>query len=75
MKEYRFETIVSKDGFIKVPVNKQYYKKKVEVIVKFKERNRKKDMTAHLFIKKWGGILKNVDVDSSRYSYLEKKYK
>ena len=75
MRVYKFNTVVSADGTIKIPYTPSLLDKEVEVIIVPKTAEKKKDLTAKQFIEKWTGVLKTKDVDVSKYEYLKKKYK
>ena len=75
MKAYRFDIKISGEGIIKLPSNAGLSDKEAEVIILLKEDIRNKGLTGSDFINKWAGILKNQDIEQSKFNYLSEKYK
>ncbi|MBS3771493.1 MAG: hypothetical protein KGY69_14685 [Bacteroidales bacterium] len=74
MKPLKFNTTVSSKGTIKIPFSKKLIGKDVEVTIRPKSNNKKTDISASDFIKKWAGFLQSRDTDADKYNYLSKKY-
>lgn len=75
MQTYRFETRISKNGKIYIPISKELFDKDVEIIILQNDNNGISKSSAQDFINKWSGFLKNTDTDNSKYQYLKEKYK
>ncbi len=75
MKTYKFTTKISENGTIKIPISQALYDKEVEIIIVTKPTKKKKTPKAMDFVNKWGGFLKNIDTDTSKFDYLSGKYK
>ncbi|MFY0651661.1 MAG: hypothetical protein JXQ96_06490 [Cyclobacteriaceae bacterium] len=74
MKTFKFETRISEDGSLKVPVDLGLNDTLVDVIVVRKEKKKShKDLTEG-FIDKWAGFLEATSIDSSKFDYLSDKY-
>ncbi len=69
MQAYRFETRISNNGTIQLPLNSNLINKDVEIIIFSKplKENRKKSSAE--FVKKWAGFLSDIDDDSSKITY------
>ncbi len=76
MKTYKFDTRISKNGTIQIPLSPALYNREVEIIIVPKSDDApKKETKAVDFVKKWAGFLKDFDTDNSKYNYLKNKYK
>lgn len=75
MQAYRFETRISKNGLINIPLSNQLFNKEVEIIILPKQPKKRLKTASIDFINKWSGFLSNNDTDTSKYDYLSDKYK
>jgi hypothetical protein len=79
MQAYRFETRISKDGKIQIPLYKNLINKDVEVIILSKPILRSRKIGVGEFLNKWAGFLNNsnaeLDADNAKYQHLTDKYK
>lgn len=75
MHAYRYETRISKDGLIKIPLSNQLFDKEVEIIITPKQKQKTANFTSSDFVKKWSGFLSDSEIDDSKYLYLTGKYK
>jgi hypothetical protein len=75
MNALRFETEISKEGLIQIPLNKKFFGKKVDILIIPKKNKSKDKITPQEFIKKWSGFLSNDIDDNIKYDYLMEKYK
>lgn len=76
MKAYKFDTKISEDGTIRLPLSPTLYDKEVEIIIVPKTTKEKKNPhKASDFVNKWAGFLTNPDTDNSKYNYLTEKYR
>jgi hypothetical protein len=75
MEVYRYETRISKKGVIKLPINQQLKDRDVEIIILPRKDIRSKKKSSLDFIKKWAGFLSNVNIEDTKYQYLNEKYK
>jgi len=76
MKAYKFDTKISENGTIRLPLNPSLYDKEVEIIIVPKiKTEKKKTHKASDFVSKWAGFLTNSEADNSKYNYLIEKYK
>ena len=74
MLAYRFETRISKNGLIQIPISNKLFDKEVEIIILPKSKKKNTKSSSSDFIKNWSGFLSNQDVDESKFSYLTEKY-
>jgi hypothetical protein len=75
-KTIRFTATVTRDGTIKLPQGSAAEGSTVDVILKPTQEPEER-MTPMKFIEKWGGILKDHEVDNpreARHEHLIKKY-
>lgn len=75
MQAYRFETKISKNGIIQIPLNTNLVDKEVEVIILQKQAKSNKNMSSEKFIEKWAGFLQNNNTETTKFEYLSNKYK
>jgi hypothetical protein len=75
MQTYRYETRITKNGSINVPLSKKLFDKDVEIIILTKDKSVKSKLSPQEFLDKWSGFLAAVDDDKARYEYLMEKYK
>lgn len=75
MLAYRFETKITKDGLIKIPISKKLFDKDVEIVILPKRKKKITKSSSSDFIKKWSGFLSGLDIDGSKSAYLSEKYK
>ncbi len=75
MKALRFITRISKSGNIHIPLDKSFYNKEVEIIIKERSGKNAKQLKAVDFVNKWAGFLNTENTDKSKYNYLSEKYK
>ncbi len=75
MKAYRFETKVSKNGAVNLPIIPDFHNMVVEVIILPKKENYELKTSGKEFIAKWAGFLENDNKDDFKYNYLIEKYK
>ena len=75
MQAYRFETRVSKDGIIKLPLNVHLPDSEVEIIILPKENSKPNKNNSSDFINKWAGFLTDQNIADSKQQYLNEKYK
>lgn len=75
MEVFRFDTKISKEGVIKVPLRSGLFDMEAQVIILLKEKKDKKRMTARDFVNRWGGVLKKDQVEDTKFGYLSEKYK
>lgn len=74
MKAFRFKTKVTEKGTIHIPFNLTRYDQEIEIIILTKPKTGKKKITAKEFVKKWSGMLKEVNPEQSKFDYLSEKY-
>lgn len=75
MKAYKFDTKISENGIIRLPLNPNLYDQEVEIIIVPKTKTvKKKTHKASEFVNKWAGFLTNSETDKSKYNYLTEKY-
>jgi len=74
MQAYKFETKISKQGTIKVPLYLHLTDKNVEVIILPKPEYKSVSNAASEFVDKWAGFLSDTDIDDAKYKYLTGKY-
>lgn len=74
MDVLKFETIVSKDGTIKLPSSSEFENVEVEVIITAKSQKEKG--SARKRAESWVGIIEGStgDVEEARIDYLKKKH-
>jgi hypothetical protein len=75
MEAYRFETIVSESGVVKIPLLNSLLNQEVEVIIIPKNDHSLKNDNVTAFIKKWSGFLSNVQSGDPKWEYLSEKHK
>jgi len=75
MLAYRFETKITKDGLINIPISNKLFDKEVEIIILPKRKKKPTKSSSSDFINKWSGFLSDLDIDSSKSAYLSDKYK
>ncbi len=76
MKAYKFDTKISENGAIRLPLNPDLYNKEVEIIIVPKTKPEKtKIHKASDFVNKWAGFLTNSETDNSKFNYLSEKYR
>ena len=75
MKTVKYELKVSAEGDIKIPRTPSLTNREVDIIIIPKTERRSKKNAATKFVKKWGGIIENKNVDNSKLDYLSDKYK
>jgi hypothetical protein len=75
MQAYRFETRISKEGVIQLPFNRQLIDREVEIIILPKQDLKPSKNASIDFIDKWAGFLTNINIEDSKYKYLNEKYK
>jgi hypothetical protein len=75
MRAFRFFAKVSENGMVHLDLSASMKDREVEIIVLPKERDANASPKAMNFVKQWSGILKDMDTDEARESYLLKKYK
>ena len=76
MKAYKFDTKISENGAIQLPLNPNLYNKEVEIIIVPKTKSEKKKIhKASDFVNKWAGFLTNSETDNSKFNYLSEKYR
>ncbi len=75
MQAYRFETYISKEGIIKLPLNQQFIDREVEIIILTKQEINPQKSTATDFVNKWAGFLSNDATEESKFQYLSDKHK
>ena len=77
METLRFDTLVRKNGILKIPALENYVDQNVEVIVVVKEQNQipttKHDIST--FLEKWAGFFEDITTDDIKYNYLMEKHK
>ncbi|WP_010417416.1 hypothetical protein [Anaerophaga thermohalophila] len=76
MKAYKFDTKISENGAILLPLNPNLYNKEVEIIIVPKTKPEKTRIhKASDFVNKWAGFLTNSETDNSKFNYLSEKYR
>lgn len=75
MQAYRFETRISKNGLIQLPLSNQLFDREVEIIILPKQKQKRVRFSSTDFVDKWSGFLANRDADDSKFQYLSDKYK
>lgn len=75
MQAFKFETRISKTGQIKLPLKNHLFDKEVEIIIVPKKSIKTSDFNINDFIDKWSGFLTNINIEESKYQYLNEKYK
>ena len=75
MQAYRFETRITKNGLIQIPLSNQLFDKEVEIIILPKQKQKTVRLSASDFVTKWTGFLKNSNSDELKFQYLSEKYK
>jgi len=77
MEALKFDTLVRKNGILKIPELENYVNQNVEVFVVFKPEQQiisvKADISA--FFEKWAGFFKEITIDDIKYNYLMDKHK
>jgi len=77
METLRFDTLVRKNGVLKIPALENYVDQNVEVIVVVKGQNQiptaKNDIST--FLEKWTGFFEDITTDDIKYNYLMEKHK
>lgn len=78
MQAYKFDTKISDEGIIRVPLEPSLYGKEVEIIIVPKiTKNENAPSSAKEFIKRWAGIIENKsddELNEAKYLYLKKKH-
>ena len=75
MQSYRFETRITKNGLIQIPLSNQLFDKEVEIIILPKQKQKTTRLSSSDFINKWTGFLKDSNADDLKFQYLSEKYK
>jgi hypothetical protein len=75
MQAYRFETRITKNGLIQIPLSNQLFDKEVEIIILPKQKQKTVRLSSSDFVNKWTGFLKNSNTDDLKFQYLSEKYK
>ena len=75
MQAYRFETRITKNGLIQIPLSNQLFDKDVEIIILPKQKQKIARLSSSDFINKWTGFLKDSNTDDLKFHYLTEKYK
>lgn len=75
MSSYKFITKISKKGIIQLPDNPALFNKEVEITIVPTKHKRREKPRATEFVEKWGGFLKDVEIENSKYDYLMEKHK
>jgi hypothetical protein len=75
MQAYRFETRITKNGLIKLPLSNQLFDKEVEIIILPKQGQKTEKLSSSDFINKWTGFLKDSNTEDLKLQYLSEKYK
>jgi len=75
MQAYRFETRITKNGLIQIPLSNQLFDKEVEIIILPKHKQKTAKLSSSDFVNKWTGFLKNSNTDDLKFQYLSEKYK
>jgi hypothetical protein len=83
MQAYKFNTVISENGNISLPIEPILFNTEVEVIIlpknaAGKSMPDKKQYSALDFLKDWSGILKNMpddEIENAKFSYLTEKHK
>ena len=75
MQAYRFETRITKNGLIQIPLSNQLFDKEVEIIILPKQKQKTVKISSSNFVTKWTGFLKDSDTDDLKFQYLSEKYK
>jgi len=77
METFKFDTLVRKNGILKIPELENYVNQNVEVFVVIKPENRivygKTNIS--VFFEKWAGFFKEITTDDLKYNYLMNKHK
>jgi hypothetical protein len=74
MLAYKFETRISKNGVIQLPIIKHLIYKDVEIIILTKQDLKSNKTASADFIKKWAGFLTNANFEDSKFQYLSEKH-
>ncbi|MEI8203801.1 MAG: hypothetical protein WCH34_12345 [Bacteroidota bacterium] len=74
MQAYRFETRISKEGIIQLPLNQQLFGKEVDIIIFTKEVLKSTKNASALFVDKWAGFLSDDNTDDAKYQNLKNNY-
>jgi len=75
MQAYRYETRITKNGLIQIPLSNQLFDKEVEIIILPKQKQKTARLSSSDFVNKWTGFLKDSNTDEVKYQYLSEKYK
>lgn len=76
MEAYKFETIITENGIIKIPELSAHKDHKIEIIVVLKPEIKKQtNGTIEDFLAQWSGFFKIVETDDIRYNALMEKHK
>lgn len=75
MQAYRFETRITKNGLIQIPLSNQLFDKEVEIIILPKQKQKTVRLSSSDFVAKWTGFLNNSNTDNLKFQYLSEKYK
>ncbi|HPO61572.1 MAG TPA: hypothetical protein PK762_00640 [Candidatus Kapabacteria bacterium] len=73
MQTYSFDTKISKDGIIQVPLLEDFSDIDVKVIIIAKPDIKPKT-NVQTFLDKWSGFLSDENTDDAKYNYLMEKY-
>lgn len=74
MQTYTYEALIDKSGLITLSLPQELVGSSVKVTV-MPVQNGGKRMTGLDFVNKWGGFLKNEEINESRLDYIESKHK
>lgn len=77
MEAYRFQTIIQKDGVVKIPEIAKWANQQAEIFVVIIPTAPLENETVPImanFLDKWRGFLKGFDPDELKSQYLQEKY-
>ncbi len=77
MKAYKFETTVQENGIIQIPEMARLAYQRVEIFVVVSpsaEQETRQAPSVDVFLEKWRGFLRGLDLDELKLQYLQEKY-
>ena len=73
----KFDTLVRKDGILKIPELESYVNQNVQVfvVIKPKKTIKSEERNISVFFEKWAGYFSEIKTDDIKYNYLKEKHK
>jgi CRISPR/Cas system CMR-associated protein Cmr3 (group 5 of RAMP superfamily) len=77
MEALKFDTLVRKNGILKIPELENYVNQNVEVFVVIKSQKpiKSEEINISVFFEKWAGYFSEIKTDDIKYNYLIEKHK